>query len=600
MKFFWKVFISVFITILSVGMLLVATSYRFMNHWTTKEYIARYSSFSKVLGDALGNLDVNTEALMHNAARIVADLDDKEGPLSTQKLLELRDSLNVTHIFVINKKGDFIRSTNEDPKLIPNAFSFCGEYRNLFSGKAKMVATPILHPNPEVKPFKFLFLETKNRQRLIEVGVRVDFVAQTLTKAIGADPNLISVSLYSPIGEVFGRFSAKGVEFGNGRIKVPTEFPQLIEDENVIRYFMKLPSSHPQCCQCEVTGTSRNGEYYYVLESKISKRGLKELQASMQTVFLILIISTVFLAFVLSRYISRRLVANIEKADKRLKLIMAEGPTKRLGMTGEDEIVFLTKQFDRLLDQLEESQNKIVESEKLKAKVQLAREVAHNIKSPTIAIEMIMPLLHGMPGNVKKILFDSAKDIRRLTDRLLRQADVDDKHSMALTAPMEPIRLKDFLEDLVNTKNLEHGDGKSAFVILRISEDFGRSTISADPTELKAVISNLINNALESYSTDPTVIHVSGECGDQGCIVSVADRGRGIPPEILSKIGCEEVTFGKDEGQGIGLLHAFRVVESWGGNIKIESTVGEGTAVRVIFPCEAHSDLQGLDQEAQQ
>ncbi len=592
MKFFWKVFISVFVTILSVGMLLLWASYRYMNIWTTKEYISRYSSFSKVLGDALGNLDVNTEALMHNAARIVADLDDREGPLSTEKLKELRDTLNVSHIFVVNNTGNFIRSTNEDPKLIPNAFSFCDDYRNLLTGRRKFAATPIVRPNPEVKPYKFLFLPTASRKRLIEVGVRVDFVAQTLTKALGADPNLVSVSLYSPVGEVFGRFSAEGVQFGEGRTKVPTEFPQMIENDDVIRYFMKLPSSHPKCCQCEVAGTSRNGEYYYVLESEISKQGLKEIQASMKNIFFILICITVLLALLMSHYVSRRLVVNIEEAVKKLKAIMSGGPAKRIEMVGQDEVVFLTSQFDRLLDQLEESQQKLVESERLKAKVQLAREVAHNIKSPTLAIDMIMPLLKGVPENVCKILRDSATDIRRLTERLLRQADEDDKQSVALLMPPESVPLREFLEDIVGRKNLEHNEGHSPFIILRANESFSRAIVSADPSELNAVISNLINNATESYIEKIGLVYVIGDCSDNSCTITIKDMGRGIPPNVLEKIGHEEVTSGKDAGQGIGLLHAYKVVGSLGGRISIDSTIGTGTTVKITLPCVAK--IEGL------
>jgi signal transduction histidine kinase len=583
MKFFWKIFIAVFITISTVGSLLIWTSYRFMSHWTTKEYVSRYATFSTVLGDALGNLDISTETFMRNAAEVVAERDAQEGILSTERLNEIRSQLNVTHIFVINDQGDFIRSTNEDPKLIPNVFTFCDQYSKLLTGEKQFDATPIIRPFPEIEPYKFLFVPTKDRKRLIEVGVRVDFVAQTLIKALGADSNLVSFSLYSPVGEVLGRFSAKGVEFSNSRTNVPVDFPTLTENKDSYQNFIKLPSSHPTCCQCRVAGITRNGEHYYVLEAEFSKDGLNPVHAAMRKAFVLFSLVTVLLAILMSHYISRRLVANIEVAVKKLKLIKS-GSAKRIRLTSGDEVAFLTDQFDCLLDQLEESQMKIVESERLKAKVQLAREVAHNIKSPTLAIEMVMPMLKNASEGAQKVIRDSASDIKRLANRLLKQAHADDKKCMILNPALENIFLKPFLEDIVQKRNLEHQGNKPNYILLRSPEVFAEVIIYADETELNAVLSNLINNAMEAYPENIGVVHITCEIIDDTCVISIRDFGCGIPQQILEKIGNEEITHNKVNGEGIGLFHAYNSLRSWGGRVEIESAIGKGTTVRLIFP----------------
>src|ERR1035437_1969638 len=118
---------------------------------------------------------------MLNAAKVIAERDRAQGTLSTDALARLATELNVTHLFVVDKNGTFIRSTNEDPKLIPNVFSFCPAYRNLYSRSNGVEATPIIHPTPEPKPFKFLYSPSEDRQRLLEVAIRVDFVAKTLS-----------------------------------------------------------------------------------------------------------------------------------------------------------------------------------------------------------------------------------------------------------------------------------------------------------------------------------------------------------------------------------------------------------------------------------
>lgn len=583
MKFFWKVFLAVLITTSSLGALLIWASYSFVEHWTTEEYISRYSSFSTVLGDALANLDSNTEFLMRNAAEIVAQEDHEHGLLSTDRLKRLRQELNVTQIFVQNKNGTFIRSTNNDVERIPNAFSFCGEYRKLITGEMASASTPLVlpAPNPATEPYKFLYIPNRAHNRLIEVGLRVDSVAETLTKALGADPNLISVSLYSPLGQVLGRFSSAGVQYSSKSTDLPENLPQMVDRGNTFRYFVKIPSSHPKCCECDVSKTSKNGEYYYVLESEISKAGLKTVQASMHRAFALLAVILLGLSLLISRFISRRLVANIEAAVRKVKAIMSGDSDRRIHLSGGDEIKFLTDQFDSLLDQFEDSQSKLIESEKLKAKVQISREVAHNIKSPTIAIEMVLPLLKDAPKKVLDVLKDSATDIRKLAERLLQQADADDKQSLTVNSSLEAIELKPFLEDLIRKKDLEHN---SSYMVLRLPENFS-SIVAVDRTEFGAVLSNLINNAIEAYFSEPKAVHIVCDSADSICNIAIKDFGRGIPPEIVDKLGREEVTLGKLNGQGIGVLHAFKTIGAWGGKVKIESVVGFGTTVTLSFPC---------------
>ncbi|MBK9293895.1 MAG: hypothetical protein IPM57_05540 [Oligoflexia bacterium] len=240
MTFSKKIFISVFFTALIIGSLIIWTSHYFVSRQTEEKFISRYTVFTKVLSDTLTRLDSNTEKLMLNAAKVVAARDQAQGLLSTEALKSMRDELSVTHIFVVDKNGKFIRSTNEDPLLIPNAFSFCPTYKNMITGNTNIEATPVIHPRPEPKPFKFLFIPSHDRSRLLEVGVRVDFVAKTLSEALGSDENIESMSLYDPSGNIFGRFNAKGVDFKSGTTAIPPAFPGVIDRGILFIFFQKL------------------------------------------------------------------------------------------------------------------------------------------------------------------------------------------------------------------------------------------------------------------------------------------------------------------------------------------------------------------------
>ncbi len=66
--------------------------------------------------------------------------------------------------------------------------------------------------------------------------------------------------------------------------------------------------------------------------------------------------------------------------------------------------------------------------------------------------------------------------------------------------------------------------------------------------------------------------------------MSIKDNGSGIPEQILAKLGQRGETHGKTGGSGLGLYHAKSMIESWKGNLTIESSVGEGTIINIMLP----------------
>ncbi len=585
MSFSRKVFISVFITTIALGAALIWISYSYVTQQATENFIARYSSLSQVLGDTLNQLDHNTEALMLNAAKVVAAKDSEFGLQSNDALKVLKSEINVTHIFIVDKKGNFIRSTNEDPKLIPNAFSFCPTYKDLITGKSDVEATPIIHPQPEPKPYKFLFIPSYDRQRLIEVGVRVDFIAKTLTEAMRSDSNLMSMSLYSPTGLAFGRFEPTGVIFNGATIDLPGVFPQILETKSSFNFYTKVKSSHPQCCQCDVAKTSRNGEYYYVLASEISKQELIATQATTKTAFSFIGLIYLILAYGFSRFVARRLVRNFETVVGRVRAIRESGNLKgRIKLDGQDEITYLSDEFDRLLDSLNESQQRIIEAEMVQAKVQLARDVAHNIKSPIIAIEMMLPMLSRLPERIQKVFRDSVKEVKELTERLSRRADALTGVDSPIAGSVLAVNLSTIVEDEVHKKQVEYLASFGTDIYFQTSIQERTLFIGVDPTEFRAVLSNLINNAIQSYESGNGKVVVNISADDENCLITVSDLGRGISDDVINNLGKIEISAGKHSGRGLGLTHAYRTISSWNGKISIDSSCGAGTTVTIKLP----------------
>lgn len=551
-----------------------------------KGYITRYLASSAILGNVLTQLDKQTEILMLNAARVVSAWDRDYGTPSESILRGMLPQLGITHLFIINKDGEFIRSTNPvDKKFkVPSLYSFCKEYKKLITGGSSVQATPILYPKPEPRPHKFLSIPNYNRSRIIEVGMRVDFITKTLTGVLASDSNLLSLSLYDPDGISFGEFSAERNDFKKDKIQLPNIFPKVVETKDTFQFFSRVTSSHPYCCQCQASkiSKSKDDEYYYILKSEISKKGFLSIQSSMKAVFYVLAFAALLLFFILSRVISLRLVRNIEELMKKIKAIQGDGQlSNRIYFKGEDEIAYIAQEFNKLLDTLEISQKKVIEGEKLQVKVQLAKEVAHNMRSPALAIEMMMPLLTQLPVSLQKVLRDSARDIKKLAEKL----------NFPVSFKTDWISLSETLERIVFEKKIEYSSKVGIQVNLikdfQIEELKNGVYVRVDLLEFRAVISNLINNAVESYSGGEGIVEICYQFVDESkkeCVIKVSDHGIGIPKEFLSQLKWRRVSFGKKLGTGIGLFHAHHSVLSWNGSLSIDSTEGHGTTVSLILP----------------
>lgn len=79
-------------------------------------------------------------------------------------------------------------------------------------------------------------------------------------------------------------------------------------------------------------------------------------------------------------------------------------------------------------------------------------------------------------------------------------------------------------------------------------------------------------------------IHIFLFKQDSFASLRIEDNGRGIPQNIIETLGTRGVSFEKKEGSGLGLFHAKQTVESWGGSLSIESTLGKGSTVILNIP----------------
>ena len=132
----------------------------------------------------------------------------------------------------------------------------------------------------------------------------------------------------------------------------------------------------------------------------------------------------------------------------------------------------------------------------------------------------------------------------------------------------------------------------------------GRSglLLHADRQAVRRMLTNLLSNALK-YNTSVGTVRVTARRLPGGDLaISVIDNGPGIEPEVLRRIGEPFTVEGESylwskRGIGLGLAIARRLIEQHGGRLELDSTVGQGTAARLVFPAARVVRATGGDAE---
>lgn len=224
------------------------------------------------------------------------------------------------------------------------------------------------------------------------------------------------------------------------------------------------------------------------------------------------------------------------------------------------------------------------------SRAELAKQVAHDIRSPLSAINLIAGQLTDVQQNQREILQSAVNRINGIAADLLGKsrspAPVPVVSRIGLGSTVAPthseeIQFELVLNSLLNEKKLEYSDHANIDFAVDIpySEP---TTVLATKTDLSRVLSNLLNNAVESMRDQGGRITISVRRYSQSLEVNIMDKGCGIPDTVLERLGKEQLSFGKGHlGTGIGLFHARRYVESIGGTFSISSRVNRGTMVRL-------------------
>ena len=233
--------------------------------------------------------------------------------------------------------------------------------------------------------------------------------------------------------------------------------------------------------------------------------------------------------------------------------------------------------------QLRRSEAVLERANRLSSLGTLAAGLAHEIRNPLVAVKTFLDLLPQRLDD-RQFLSEfrelSLSELRRVTDLIadlltLGKSRTTERRPVDLPVTLEPvIRLMD---TTARKRQVElHSHWKPDL-----------PAVSADPDQLKQIVLNLLLNAIETSPAGGRVmldVRDGAVLGTTAAVVmEVRDHGAGIPADQLEHIFHPFFTT-KETGTGLGLALVHQMVVDHGGEIAVESTVGQGTVFRVTLP----------------
>jgi signal transduction histidine kinase len=203
-----------------------------------------------------------------------------------------------------------------------------------------------------------------------------------------------------------------------------------------------------------------------------------------------------------------------------------------------------------------------------------------------------------------------------LIEHPMRNATQNDQTEHAQRIYEAAVHMNELVTDLLDTAKVEAGQFKLALAPTDSRATMDQSVrlvvgmamerkisikvepgywphVQADARAIKQVMINLLSNAIR-YSPDGATIRVTSKLMDGRLAVSVADKGSGIAPEDLNRLGRAYQQAGdaarQQQGTGLGLALSISLIAQHGGTLKLQSELGRGTT--------ATFDLRLLDMEA--
>lgn len=205
----------------------------------------------------------------------------------------------------------------------------------------------------------------------------------------------------------------------------------------------------------------------------------------------------------------------------------------------------------------------------------IATQVAHDIKSPLAALEIVMDDIRDLPEDSRELTLNAINRIQEIANNLSKE-NIEKSESLKPQASLISYTVKATL----NEKSLELQSKPQLNLEFSDLTDH-MSFVQVNSTEMSRLISNLINNSSQALNGHGT-IKVELSITHSLLNIIISDNGPGFPKSMLDKEIQRGNTQGKEDGQGLGLHHAFETISKADGQFYFYNN--NGAVIKIQLP----------------
>ena len=323
----------------------------------------------------------------------------------------------------------------------------------------------------------------------------------------------------------------------------------------------------------------------------------RETMRSLNDQLLLIIVEALAVGLVISVFLSlllaKTMIAPIQELTHAAEKVTSGDFTDKVANTSKDEIGVLTRTFNDMAVQLEDTLDDLKRSEQMRR--EFVANVSHELRTPITGVKSYAETLAHDPDippetreKFLNVILNESDRMTKIVQDLLTLSRFD---AGSFEFSFDEFSFETSVRDVYNAVRMEAQAHHHEFTA---EIEPGIPRIRGDKARVEQVLMNMASNAIK-YTKDGGRISIKAGVRGGEVWCSVKDNGIGIPKEDVQKVfdrfyRVDKARSRESGGTGLGLSIAQEIVVRHGGRIDLKSRLGSGTTITVWLPVEGPSD----------
>jgi len=401
------------------------------------------------------------------------------------------------------------------------------------------------------------------------------------------------INLYDIEGNLYASSRPEVFDLGlTGEKMNPVAYSEMVINNNA-RFVHSESISSLSFLSAYVPFTNTNNEILaylnlpYFTRHYILTKEIYTLVVAVANIYAVLILITILIAVIVSNTITKPL----QLIQDKLRELSLGRKNEQIDYESDDEIGSLIREYNRMVEELENSAGILARSERESAWREMAKQIAHEIKNPLtpmkLSIQHLQRAWEDKTDNWEEVLKKTTGNLVEQIDHLSSIATAFSHFAKLPGAVREPVNIT---ETIKNVSGLFSNSG-NINIDLRLNGNEDLHVIS-DRMQLNRILVNLLKNSTQAIPKSRRgAITIELKREEGMALVEITDNGEGIHPSIKDKMFTPYFT-SKSGGTGLGLAIVKNIAEQYGGSVGFLSEFKKGSCFWFRLPLATPENME--------